>query len=282
MTAAFKDSEIAYLGPEGSFSHMVAQQRYPNGNLIACRTVPEVFEFIRDRENGKGVVPIENSSGGLIVTTVDGLMDNSLSVIIEEELSIDVKLALLGRKGAEIRTVFSHFAPLHHCEPFLKANFPNAKTVVSLSTSSAAEEAAMDSSSAAIGPIVNAEIYGLDVLAYPIQKEVANVTQFFVVGHTRQNAEDGGKTALIVGLPNQPGGLIEFLRPFAEGAVNLTRIQSRPIVGQPDTHRFLIEIKGTINQESVKRALEAAEAKSTQFYNLGSYPVLPRYQSREA
>ncbi len=272
-------SEVAYLGPEGSFAHMVAKQRYPKNPLVPFRSVPEVFDFLNTHARGKGIVPIENSSGGLIVPTVDGIIDNALSVIIEEELSIDVRLALLGRKGEAIRTVFSHFAPLHHCEPFLKANYPAAKTVACASTSISAEEASKDKNAAAIGPIVNAELYGLDVIEYPILKDIPNVTQFYVVGHARQDAASAAKTALVVGLPNHPGSLCRFLDPFASNLVNLTRIQSRPIIGEPNTYRFLIEIKGSTGESSVQSALQAAKLVASHVYDVGCFPVRDRYQS---
>src|SRR6266446_1906701 len=113
MTALTKasDIDIAYLGPEGSFAHMVAQKRYPNHSLIPFRTVPEVFDYLEEHEQGKGVVPIENSSGGLITQTVDGLIEHACSLLIDEELSLDVTLELIARRGAKIAKIFSHLAP---------------------------------------------------------------------------------------------------------------------------------------------------------------------------
>src|SRR5437899_1887491 len=108
------DSKIAYLGPEGSFAQLVAKLRFPESTLIPLRSVPEVFEYLEAHVEGKGVVPIENSSGGLIVPTVDEIIEHACSLFIQEELSLDVKLALLGKKGEEITAIFSHFAPLYH------------------------------------------------------------------------------------------------------------------------------------------------------------------------
>ena len=271
--------DIAYLGPEGSFAHLVAQKRYPNSSLIPFRTVPEVFEYLEEHEEGKGIVPIENSSGGLIVQTVDGIIEHACSLLIEEELSIDVKLALMAKGGGEIKKIYSHFAPLHHCESFLKRKYPNAKTIPCDSTSAAAQAAARDIDSAAIGPIVNAEMCGLEVLVYPIEEDIPNVTQFFVVGHKRHESLNNTKTSLVVALPNKSGSLFDFLRPFAEAGVNLTRIESRPIVGQPNTYRFLVEVAGTERDEAVRNSFDGAKAVSTQFYDVGSYPVTARYQS---
>jgi prephenate dehydratase len=276
---ASAEFDVAYLGPEGSFSHLVAQKRYPDRALKPFRTVPEVFTYLEQHEQDKGIVPIENSSGGMIVQTVDGLIEHACTLFIQEELSLNVRLALLARPGAEIRTIYSHFAPLQHCEPWIKQHYPHARTVPQPSTSGSAQAAAREPGIAAIGQIAMAEMYGLDVIADPILEEVPNITQFFVVGHERLDASQGEKTSLVVALKNQAGSLFSFLKPFAESGVNLTRIESRPIAGQPNTHRFLVELHGTETEENVRAAFAGAQAVSTQFYNVGSYPVLPRYQS---
>ncbi len=273
------DFEVAYLGPEGSFSHLVAQKRYPDRPLKPFRTVPEVFSYLEQHEHDKGIVPIENSSGGMIVQTVDGLIEHACTLFIQEELSLNVRLALLAKPGAEIRAVYSHFAPLQHCEPWLKEHYPEAKTIPQPSTSGSAEAAAREPGVAAIGQLAMAEMYGLEVVAYPIRDEVPNITQFFVVGHTREETAQAEKTSLVVALANHAGSLFSFLKPFAETGVNLTRIESRPTVGQPNTYRFLVELHGTEKDDAVRAAFRGAQAVSTQFYNVGSYPVLPRYQS---
>ena len=282
MTAeSSRPFDVAYLGPQGSFAHLVAEQRYPNNKLIPFRSIPEVFEFLEENKDVKGVVPIENSSGGMIVQTVDGIIEHALTLFIEEELSLNVKLALMGRRGETITAIYSHSAPINHCEPFIRQKFPKAKTIMTDSTSAAAQEVARSSGAAVIGPITNAEMYGLEVLEYPILENVPNVTQFFVMGHTRNSAERGEKTSLVMALPNHPGSLYSFLKPFADSAVNLTRIESRPIAGQPNTYRFLVELIGTERDSSVAAALRGAETVATQFHIVGAYPVLPRYHSRE-
>lgn len=275
------DLGVAYLGPEGSFSHLVAKQRYPKNSalLIPLGSVSEIFEYLESHKNGKGIVPVENSSGGLIIPTVDGIIEHARTLSIEEELSLDVKLALMSRKERKIQTVYSHFAPLQHCEPFLKKRYPNAKRVPCTSTANAAKLAAEDRHGAAIGPLDTAKIYGLEVLDYPIRKEIKNVTQFFLVSHHKKAAGEGGKTSLVVALPNYPGSLVDFLRPFADAKVNLKRIESRPIVGEPNTYNFLVELDGTEKDSSVAIAMKLAEKVSVKFHNVGSYPVIPQFQS---
>jgi prephenate dehydratase len=192
MNALLTDpaSEVAYLGPEGSFSHLVAKQRFPNPNaqkfLKPFRSVPEIFDYVDENENALGIVPIENSSGGMILQTVDGLIEHAIrdacSLFIQEELSINVRLSLLGKAGREIRNIYSHFIPFHHCEKYLVQNYPGVRQVQCTSTSAAAEEALRDPFGAAIAPAVSADRFGLDILEGHLLKEIKNVTQFFVVG----------------------------------------------------------------------------------------------------
>jgi chorismate mutase/prephenate dehydratase len=270
---------VAYLGPEGSFAHLVAKQRYQGASLKPFKTIAEVFEYLSQEPASKGIVPIENSSGGTIMPTVDGLIQHACQLYVEEELSLDVKLALMGRKGNAIEIIYSHFAPLNHCEKWLKKNYSSAKQVTAPSTSGAVLFATQEPNAAAIGSIENAELYGLDVLYYPIEKDIPNVTQFFVVGHSHQMTSDSKKTSLVVALPDRAGSLCSFLKPFRDAEVNLKRIQSRPIIGQPNTYMFFIEIDGKETDDPVRAALGEAEKVATSIKSLGSYPVKARYQS---
>lgn len=269
---------IAYFGPEGSFTHMVARRRYSGHHLVGFKTIPEVFEYLDDTPDAKVVVPIENSSGGAIIPTIDGLIDRAQRVFIEEELSLNVKLALLGHKDRPFEVVYSHFAPLQHCEKWLKRNYPNARALAAPSTSAAAQFAKQEENAAAIGPIQNAELHGLDILYYPIEKDIENVTQFYVISHLHQNSPESKKTSYIVALPNSIGSLCDFLEPFKNARVNLTRIQSRPIIGQPNSHLFFVELEGHEESAAVRDALVGAESAGAVIHSLGSYPVSPRYE----
>lgn len=272
-------SPVAYLGPEGSFSHLVAKQRFADGTLLPCKGIADVFDFVRETEEGLGVVPIENSTGGTIMPTVDGLIDNACRLYVEEELSLDVKLALIGRRDVGIEAVYSHFAPLQHCEKWLKQRYPDARQVAAPSTSGAVQLAAQEQNAAAIGPIENATKHGLEVLHYPIAENVPNVTQFFVIGHHKITAVECRKTSFIVALPDEAGSLCSFLEPFKHASVSLKRIQSRPIIGHPNTYLFFIEIDGCEWDDNVKQALARAQEIAQRIDSLGSYPVKPRYRS---
>jgi len=219
----------------------------------------------------------------MILQTVDGLIERavrySCSLFIQEELSINVRLSLLGKTNRRIESIYSHFAPFIHCGEYLSEKFPNAKQVTCTSTAVAAEEALNDPNGAAIAPAKSADRFGLDILEAHILKDVKNVTKFFIVGKNKLDSQASDKTSLVIALDNKPGSLVDFLLPWAKAGVNLTRIESRPIIGQPDTHRFLVELKGTPNDLAVQSAMAEAKGLARQFFDVGSYPVVPIYES---
>ncbi|MCX6856047.1 MAG: hypothetical protein NTV80_14195 [Verrucomicrobia bacterium] len=133
---------IACLGPEGSFSHLLTEKRFPEARVQLMGNIGEVFDFLHTQPSALGIVPIENSSGGFIIDTVDRLVDERCGLFILEELTLDVKLALLGQAGAEVQTIHSHAMPFFHCDEWLKAHYPDAKRIVEPSTAKAAEKAA--------------------------------------------------------------------------------------------------------------------------------------------
>lgn len=276
----FNKRKVAYLGPEGSFAHLVARRRFDSAELIPKGSVDAVFDYLQEAPNSLAVVPIENSSGGIITATVDRILGEEASYFIQEEISLNVKLALLGREGDEIKRIYSHFAPFHHCSKWLKLHYPDAEQAITPSTPHAAIAASQEKGSAAIGSRESAERYGLDVLNYPIEAEVTNVTEFFVVAHeANADSPENSRTSLAVELPDSSGSLFRFLGPLADHGVNLKRIESRPILGRPNQYRFFIEVEGNPADSDVKRALEAAQAFCLKMRNFGSYPSGTRFES---
>ncbi|MHB8519590.1 MAG: prephenate dehydratase [Limisphaerales bacterium] len=271
---------VAFLGPEGTFAHLAAKNRFGTKSCFVPRpTIKSVIDYVRQDRSRLGVVPIENSSGGTIDETVDELVDVTSKLFIQESLSINVKLALLGRDQRNVRVIYSHFAPLHHCEAWLNDNFPHAKLREESSTAAAIQKAALEDGAAAIGNRLAGEIYKLRVLQYPIESEVRNVTQFFVLGHKNALSKGSSRTSIVVSLPNTPGGLCDFLTPFKVEGVNLSRIISRSIVGQPAHYVFMVDIEGTENDERVKMALQKAKVASCNVKIIGAYPVRMSYDS---
>jgi prephenate dehydratase len=270
--ATASPSSIACLGPDGSFSFLVARQRFPDTPIDALPSIGDVFDFLQTHPQAMGIVPIENSSGGFIVDTVDRLVDERSPLWIREELTLDVKLALLGHSGQTVDTIYSHPMPFFHAGDWLNTHYPRAKRIAKTSTAASAELAKADPQAATIGPRQNAERYGLDLLHYPIAGDIPNITQFFLIGHQPQPASpDHNRTALVVDLADKPGSLCLFLTPLSEAGINMKRLESRPIRGRPNQYRFYIEIENSPAIDSVALALERTRHDGATIRSLGSY-----------
>ena len=267
-------TEVAYLGPEGTYSHQVAEKRYgPRIKLVPRPSVVDVFAYVGRKACRHAVVPIENSSGGTVYETVDVLLSGKYDLRIDEQIDINVKLALLGRKGQKIRALYSHFAPLAHCDTWLRKHLPGVERHEVASTAIAAREAAAQQNAAAIGSKMASQIYRLDVLAFPLEQDIPNVTQFFTLSRGGRRLPGATRTSLAVNLANKPGSLCSFLVPFRDCSVNLCRIVSRPIPARPKEYAFFVDIEGTPADKRVKAAMNWATATGAHLRVLGSYPV---------
>lgn len=273
-------NEIAFLGPPGTYSHLVAEKRYGrNCKMVPLSTILDVCLFVSRKPSRRGIVPIENSSGGAIYETVDILLANKPRVYIEEELSLDVKLALIGRKDEKIKVLYSHFAPLEHCIAWLRHYLPRVQRQIVTSTAAAAERVSKEPNAAALGSRKLAGIYCLDILEYPVEADTPNITLFLAISGRKRALPGSSKTTLAVKLPNKPGSLCTFLEAFRNEGVNLSRLISRPIRGCPREYAFLIDIEGCPFSPKVKRALALAEKLSVQLRIAGSYPYRRPYKS---
>jgi chorismate mutase/prephenate dehydratase len=273
-------SKVAYLGPEGTFSGILARHRFgKNAELVPCATIDGVFEAVLAGGTPLGLVPVENSSGGTVYDTVDLLIRHAGSVFIREEISLDIRIALLGRRGAPVRTVYSHFTQIKHHSEWLRSNHPLAKLVPVQSTAIAAEKASQDAKAAALASPGAAGLYNLEVLETPSSSGEVNVTNFFTISLKPSTRIGANRTALVAALRNQCGSLHKFLGPFARQKVSLTRIVSRPVPGQPQTYVFYIEVEGAENDPAVARALEIAHRQARSITPLGSFPFGRRFRS---
>lgn len=279
MAIKSRKTELAYFGKPGSFTHLVAQQIKGSYTLVSRETVHEVFNFVKEAENRRGLVPIENTSGGMILDTIDQLVETSSNVIILDEFSLNVKLALLGKTGGKVKKIYSHFVPFHHCEKWLKANYPEAEKVIVDSTSAAAQNASLDPHSAAIGHRSAGTTYGLEVLHYPIGDNQRNITQFYLLGPAGTKPTKSEETGFSVILKNEVGSLYRFLGPFAENQINLKRIMSRPIIGQDNGCVFFVCAQASEKSRALKAAMAAAQTSCLELRALGSYPVHPPFES---
>ena len=273
-------SKVAYLGPEGTFSDILARQRFGTKSPhVACQSIEAVFEKVSSGDVPAGLVPVENSSGGTVYDTVDLLIRNADRIFVREELALDIRIALLGRPGAPIRTIYSHFIQIKHHQDWLKAHHPRARLVPVESTAAAARRASETKHSAALAAPATASLYNLDVLEFPSDGQEVNVTNFFTIGLKQSASKTNARSAFVATLRNECGSLHRFLGPFARERVSLTRIVSRPIPGQPQTYVFYVEIEGNLNDPKVAHALERASRIARSLQCLGSFPVGRRFRS---
>lgn len=270
---------VAFLGPLGTYSNLVARKRFASARMIPLPGILDVCNFVSGNKDALGVIPIENSSGGTINETVDILLDNKPPVHIIEELSLDVKLALLGHKGFTPKRLYSHFVPLAHCAPWIASHLKGIEKHEAPSTSAASALAAEDLHTAALGSRNLARQYGLDVLHFPVATETPNITSFIVISAHPQRLPRSAKTTLAIRLQNRPGSLYQFLGILHTEGINLSRLVSRPIRGQRQEYAFLVDLDGDAQSPSIKRALHAAADQTVSMRLCGAYPCHKSYQS---
>jgi chorismate mutase / prephenate dehydratase len=273
-------TKLAFLGPRGTFSGLVARKRF--GNALEEIPIPgiyEVFDYVRRRRDAIGIVPIENSSGGTIYETIDCLVEQRRPLVIREELALQVRLALLGHRGEKINTLYSHFAPMQHCDAWIRKHLPRVERKEVASTALAAETAAGHRQAATLGMREAARRYKLDILEFPVQPEVPNLTQFVCIGHRPDMEARANKTSLIITLHNRPGSLCTLLEIFRDHDINMTRILSRPIIGRPKSYVFFVDVEGSPEASPLREALARARQTAESLRLAGAYPVRRPYLS---
>jgi len=263
---------VAYLGPEGSFTHMASMQKFGSScRFLPARTIADVFKEVEKGNADYGVVPIENSSEVVEDSTLDMFLESELKICAETYL--DIRHCLLSNAPFErIRRVYSHPQALAQCRGWLRLNLPNAETVEVSSTSRAAELAKEEEGAAAIASRLAGEIYGLRVLREGIEDSPFNRTRFLILGKHDSPPTGGDKTSISFSVPHKAGALYKALEPFHRHGINMTMIQSRPTRKRPFEYAFFVDFQGHREEESVKGALEEMAERTLFLRILGSYP----------
>src|SRR5262245_12559204 len=265
---------VAYLGPEGTFSHQAAREQF--GALAVLCGVPSISDVFAAVESGRaqlGIVPVENTTEGVVTQTLDALGEREVPVCAERVLR--VSNALLSKSGrlADVRRVLSHPQPLAQCRRWLDQQLPGIERVEMASTAAAAQQAAGDPSSAAVGSLLSAEVYGLAVIASSIEDRRDNSTRFLVIGGDPPPPSGRDLTSVVFTTRrDESGALFRLLEPFAREGVNLTSIQLRPIKGKPWEYLFFLDCEGHRSEAAVHRALEGAGRVAHSTRVLGSFP----------
>ncbi|MDP9036786.1 MAG: prephenate dehydratase [Myxococcota bacterium] len=267
--------KVAYLGPEGTFSHAAARAFFGlAAAYMDATTFEAVFDTVARREAQYGVVPIENSSEGSSNTAIDALINGGL--LIRAELELDVSQCLLTRVTglASVERVYSHAQPLGQCRVWLAKNMGGAQLVQATSTAAAVREALSDPRGAAIASRLASELYGLPVARERIQDNSENVTRFVLVALEDAPPTGNDKTtiAFSVRAGQARGALLRTLAIFDEEEINLTRIESRPSREKPWDYVFLADLEGHREDPGVARAMDRLRERCPLLKHLGSYP----------
>ncbi len=265
--------KIAYLGPEGTYSFQAASSVFSHDSeLHPQESIEDIITEVINGRADLGVVPVENSTEGMVNRTLDMMASSGLYVCREIMLPIRHCLASMSPSLDAIQTIYSHSQPLAQCREWLRKNTPQAATQETSSTSKAAIIAKEQPDTAAIASIQAAQLYGLNVLAKNINDCPDNITRFWVISRRMSGVEGKAKSSIIVNLENRPGALFDAIGAFASQGINLTKIESRPSRKGPWEYMFFIDFQGCLEDENVKHALEELKKFTTDIIALGSYP----------
>jgi chorismate mutase/prephenate dehydratase len=265
---------VAYLGPQGTFSHQAAVRHFGHlSECVACATIRDVFAAVARGEASVGIVPIENTTEGIVTQTYDCLASSELVLCGEAQLRISHQLLSRSGDRARVRRVVSHPQPLAQCRRWLDAEMPDAERVEVASTAVAAGLAAGDDSIAAIASAIAGEANGLRTVAASIEDHRDNTTRFLVIGRDAPSPGGNDLTSAVFTLRrDESGALWRMLEPFARCRVNLTSIQIRPIEGKPWEYHFFLDVEGHRGEPRVREALDAAASMAISARVLGSFP----------
>jgi chorismate mutase / prephenate dehydratase len=284
---------IAFLGPEGTFTQAAALKHFGHSvKTLPFSSIDQVFRDVDAGTSHYGVVPIENSTEGIISHTLDLFIDSSLKIVGEVSLRIHHHLMSINQDVKTITKIYSHQQSLAQCRKWLDTNLPKIDRIAVNSNTEAAKLAQNDPAAAAIGPSAAAEIYQLQILNTKIEDSPDNTTRFLILGKqdvdatpvltessqsnkkSQQLVENKclDKTSLLVSSKNKPGALYELLKPLARNNISMSRIESRPSQCGIWQYVFFIDIEGHISDPVVKKAVEEISSEVTMIKVLGSYP----------
>jgi len=268
-------TRVAYLGPEGSFSHQAAYNEFGGSSeLMPKGSFEEIFEEVENGRATFGVVPVENSIEGSVSIVLDLLSKTSLS--ITAELFEKINHFLLSKTGniQDIKVLTSHPQAIAQCKKWLNKNLGDTKIIETASTAEAARLASKKKTISAIASEHAASIYKLKVIQNNIEESSLNTTRFFVIGNKTNKPTGDDRTSIVFTLKDEPGALQKsFFQPFADAKVNLTKIESRPSKERPWEYLFFVDFKGHCQDKTIKSLLKKLDRSCIYLKVLGSYPA---------
>lgn len=264
--------KVAFLGPKGTFTQQAAIKHFGHGVEIQSQaSIAAVFREVESGNAQYGVVPVENSTEGVVTHTLDNFVDSNLQICGEVELRIHHNL-MANHDCVEPQKVYSHAQSLAQCRLWLDEYHPSLERIAVSSNAKAAKLALEDKSAFAIAPMAAAELYDLQVLAKNIEDRPDNSTRFLVVGKSCVAPSGADKTSILVSHKNEPGALYKLLKPFHDASVELTRLETRPAKSGTWNYVFYIDFEGHKDQAHIKEVLAVIQAMASDYKCLGSYP----------
>ncbi|MDN6318181.1 MAG: prephenate dehydratase [Marinobacter sp.] len=270
-----KPMHIAFLGPVGTFTQAAALKHF--GHSVISVPLPAIDAVFREVESGTahyGVVPVENSTEGMVSHTLDVFMLSPLKICGEVQLRIHHHLLVSPEfQDQEITRIYSHQQSFAQCRQWLDTHRYGVERVTVSSNAEAARRAAKEPGTAAIAGDMAAELYGLEKLANSIEDRPDNTTRFLIVGREDVQASGHDKSSIVVSMRNKPGALYQLLEPFHRHGVSLTRLETRPSTSGTWTYVFYIDFEGHMDDEQVRKVLAEVEEEAVELKRLGSYPI---------
>jgi chorismate mutase/prephenate dehydratase len=265
--------KIAYLGPEGTFTQSAALKHFGHSVSTApMSSIPDVFAAVESGHANYGLVPVENSTEGVISHTLDMFIDSHLKVCGEVEIPIHHHLASRLQDVSRIKHIYSHQQSFAQCRRWLDQNLPGAERIPVSSNAEAARLATAEDDAAAICGLPAVEIFGLRICYENIEDMADNTTRFVIIGKQDVAPSGNDKTSLLVSTKNVPGALLGLLQPLADHGISMNKIESRPAQGHKWAYVFFIDIDGHQQDDNVVSALNQLKQQAALFKILGSYP----------
>ncbi len=265
--------KVAYLGPQASFTNLASLKHFGRStDLVPESSIAKVFSVVEQSRADYGVVPIENSTEGVVGATLDAFIDSPLKILGEITMPISHHLMARSTDLKNIRKIYSHPQAIAQCRNWLEQNLAGIPLVEIESTARAAERAAQEKDAAAIAGEYAAEVYGLKILKRHIEDNANNVTRFLVIGKKSPSRSGSDKTSVLFSVKDEVGILYHMLEPFHRNGINLTKIESRPLKKKAWEYIFFLDVDGHVEERKVSEAIRALEKRCLFLKILGSYP----------
>ncbi|MDI6761954.1 MAG: prephenate dehydratase [Thermodesulfobacteriota bacterium] len=264
---------VIYLGPPASHTHQACVKHFGISiEAISSENIWDIFESVEKEKVDFGIVPIENSTEGVVNQTLDMFIGSEVK--IWGEIMVQISHDLLSKSGRcqDIRKIVSHPSALAQCREWLRKNFPEVEKVETASTAKAAQLAVQDKAVAAVAGSLAARLYGLKVIESKIEDHLQNYTRFLILSHQFREKTGRDRTSILFSIPHSPGSLFRVLKPFDERKINLTKIESRPVKNKPWEYIFFLDFEGHVSDAHIHETLKEMEDKVLFMKFLGSYP----------